>query len=182
MTTTAEKSELLVRVDEMSPVAHDVDLVVVGVVASRTNEPLRGSVLALDALLAGAVERFRTRDDVRGGRGGTRLLDGTEGIKARKVLLVFLGTAGSLELEALADAGRIAVRAALDLGVDTLGFAPGLRDAGVDDFDIGDVAQAIVRGAREAFDSYEVASRRSLVLALEAGPANAAGARKGIER
>ena len=182
MTQTVRASELLFRVDAESPVDHDVDLVVVGVIAPLADEPLIGSVLKLDALLGGAIARMR----VGGGSGVTpgeaQLVDGVPGVKARKILLVGLGAAASLRLEALEGAGGLAVRHALAIRAGTVGFAPGLRDAGVSTFAIGDVSQAVVRGARAEFASHNAASRTSLVMALEASPANASLARMGIER
>jgi len=178
MNDLARATDLVIRVDAMSPTVHDVDLVVVGVVRPSSGEPLTGAVSKLNGLLGGAIERMRVATT----EGETRLVEGAPGIKARRVLLIGLGAHGSLRLEALQTAGRVAVEQGLALGAATIGFAPGLRDAGVTSFEVADVSRAIARGARQGFAARDAAPRAAIVLALESSSANAEQAMKGIER
>jgi cytosol aminopeptidase family protein len=178
MNDLARATDLVLRVDAMSPLEHDVDLVAVGVVTPSGGEPLTGSVSKLDGLLGGAIEQMRTAAS----EGETRLVNGAPGVKARKVLLIGLGAHGSLRLEALQAAGRIAIEKGLALGAATIGFAPGLRDAGVTSFDVADVSHAIARGVRQGFATRDAATRTAIVFALESSPANSEQATKGIER
>ena len=60
MNDLARATDLVLRVDAMSPLEHDVDLVAVGVVTPSGGEPLTGSVSKLDGLLGGAIEQMRT--------------------------------------------------------------------------------------------------------------------------
>jgi hypothetical protein len=172
--------ELVLSVEVASPVVHDVDLVVVGVVAPRANEPLEGSVLELDRLLEGAIERMRVGSGAGVCAGETLCLDQASGVKARRVLLIGLGPAAALRPDALNLAGRVAVQFALDLGVDTLGFAPGLRDAGVTSLAVDEVAHAVATGAREGFASRNSGSTRRLLFSLESSAANRALALAGL--
>jgi hypothetical protein len=181
-TESVASEQLTVTVEVASPVVHDVDLVAVGVIAPAANEPLEGAVEKLDRLLGGAIERMRM-----GGGSGVRVgetlrIDGAPGVKAPRVLLIGLGSARSLSTDALTVAGRIAVQHALDVGVRTLGFAPGLRDAGVTSLPVGDIAHAVALGAREYFAARSPATRRRLVFSIEASAANRDLAFEGIRR
>jgi hypothetical protein len=175
--TSDREAGLTVRLDVQSPVDHAVPLVAVGVIAPVADEPLQGSVARLDQLLGGAIEDLRRRDG--GPRlGESRLLISAPGVSAPRVLLVGLGAARDVRTEALAVAGRVAVQQALELGVSAIGFAPGLRDAGVNSLGIEEVARAVVEGARLAFAT--AAPGRSLVFALEVSASHRESALEGI--
>jgi hypothetical protein len=183
-TTSAPKPSLEIRAEAFSPVDHDVELVAVGVVGAPAGRALQGAVLHVDTLLQGAVERLRGRAGAAP-PGETELVAGAPGIKAPRVLLIWLGPAEALTLDVLHLAGRQAVSVALSLGVATLGMAPGLRDAGVTTLGVGDVSHAVAVGAREAFAAEATRGaegRRSLELLLEASPANLGQALEGIGR
>lgn len=163
----APNAGLVVRLEVESPVVHAVDLVVVGVVEPRTGEPLRGAILALDQLLDGAIKQTRAGGSRRGRLGERRLIATPRGITAPRVLLVGLGQAETFQSKTLTKAGRVAVEEAFKVGASKVGFAPGLRDAGVTSLGAREVAQAVVLGVRQCFAEKAARSKRSLVFALE---------------
>jgi hypothetical protein len=177
-----EPSGLVVTVEVASPLVHDVDLVAVGVVAPRGHdESLEGSVRELDRVLGGAIEQMRLGGGAGVRLGETLLIDGTPGVRARRVLLIGLGPAETLRSDAFAVAGRIAVQLGLDLA-STMGFAPGVRDAGVTHLAVDDIAEAVVLGAREGFAARNVGPKRRLVFSLETSATNRDRALEGIGR
>ncbi len=163
---------LTIAVATASPVDHDVDLVAVGVVASRTGQPLHGTIAVLDRLLGGAIECMRVESGPNARAGDATRIDGAPGVVAPRILLVGLGPAASLGPDALAVAARVAVESAIDLGARTVGFAPGLLDAGVVLLKVDDVARAVARGAREGYDARARATPRRLDFYLESSSAS----------
>jgi hypothetical protein len=172
---------LIVTVEVASPVVHDVDLVAVGVVAPEADELLAGSVQQLDRLLGGTIERMRGGGGSGVRLGETLLIEGALGVKAPRVLLIGLGSAARLRSEAFAMAGRIAVQLAFDLA-STIGFAPGVRDAGATTLPVDDIAEAVALGARGGFAARGGGSNRRLVFSLESSAANRDLALEGISR
>ncbi|AKV01358.1 hypothetical protein AKJ09_08021 [Labilithrix luteola] len=167
--------KLTVELAVESPVVHDVDLVAVGVITSGARAPLQGAVAEIDRLLGGRVERMR-RDH---GDAESVLVDGAPAIKARRVLLLWLGDEATLDLARLEDAASRAVRRALEVGARAVGFAPGLHDAGVTKLAVDAVARAVASGARAAFASAGD-TRGDLVFALEVSERNRALAAEGL--
>jgi hypothetical protein len=142
---------LCINVSVVSPQADDVELVAVGVVSAQGGGPLRGGLAVLDRLLGGAIEQMRGGSGIGARVGETVHINGAAGVVARQVLLVGLGTAADLDVAVLENAGRLAVEHALDLDIRTVGFSPGLHDAGVKSFSADRIAQAVTQGARAGF-------------------------------
>jgi leucyl aminopeptidase len=98
---------------------------------------------ALDEAMGGALRRTLTRKDFRGARDETLHLEGA-GARARRVLLVGMGTPGS-RASGIRRAASIAARQAHRMGVGTLAvWTPEVDDAAVESIVIG-----VSRGAWE---------------------------------
>jgi hypothetical protein len=73
-------------------------------------------------------------------------------IPAQRLLLIGLGDRNKFTADLMTDIGRVGMREALRLGVSSYSHASDLKDAGIDS-PTGEVAQNVVRGALEAYET-----------------------------
>jgi hypothetical protein len=132
---------------------HDVDLVTTGLVGHRGHDvPLTGSLRHMDEALAGALSSWRENGD-RSKPGDTKvftpLRDGA--IRARAVLVVWLGMDSDIAIDRVAMAAGRAIEEAARRRVDRVGFAPGVVDGSVR-LPVAELAGAVARSAMAAYD------------------------------
>jgi hypothetical protein len=100
-----------------------------------------------------------------------------QSIRTQKLLLIGLGDRNTFTPDLMTDIGRVGMREALRLGVSSYSHASDLKDAGIDS-PTGEVAQNVVRGALEAYETerylktkHASATKPITKVALLTGPA-----------
>ncbi|MCJ8208370.1 peptidase M17 [Mucilaginibacter sp. RS28] len=115
-------------------------------------ENLNGMV-HVDKALRGLITDLRKSGKFAGHAYETLLITPAPGtIPAKKLLLIGLGDRTKFSADLMTDIGRIGMREALRLGVDSYSHASDLKDAGIDS-PTGPVAQNVVKGAMEAYET-----------------------------
>jgi hypothetical protein len=113
---------------------------------------LNGMVHVDDAL-KGLITDLRGSGKFAGHAYETLLLTPPAGtISAQKLLLIGLGDRNKFTAALMTDIGRVGMREALRLGVSSYSHTSDLKDAGIDS-PTGEVAQNVVRGALEAYET-----------------------------
>ena len=113
---------------------------------------LNGMVHVDDAL-KGLITDLRRSGKFAGHAYETLLLTPPAGtIPAQRLLLIGLGNRNKFTADLMTDIGRVGMREALRLGVSSYSHASDLKDAGIDS-PTGEVAQNVVRGALEAYET-----------------------------
>lgn len=105
-----------------------------------------GSTGAVDRALGGLIGDLAERGDLSGALGQVGVLFPTSGVAAPRVLVVGLGEANKLDLEAVRRASAEAARRARDLGATRV--ATVAHGAGISGLDVAAAARATVEGAR----------------------------------
>lgn len=107
----------------------------------------------VDEALHGLITDLRKSGKFMGHAYETLLITPQTGtIPAKKLLLIGLGDRNKFTADLMTDIGRIGMREAIKLGVDSYSHASDLKDAGVDS-PTGPVAQNVVKGALEAYQT-----------------------------
>ena len=107
----------------------------------------------VDEALHGLITDLRKSGKFMGHAYETLLITPLAGtIPAKKLLLIGLGDRNKFTADLMTDIGRIGMREAIKLGVDSYSHASDLKDAGVDS-PTGPVAQNVVKGALEAYQT-----------------------------
>ena len=182
-------STVVVRME--GPSTADVPLQVVCYFkrTATSDARLAGAPVELDRHLGGRIAALRAGGEFGGDELETLLLDIPGGaIRARRLLLVGLGDEASLSPARLERVGRVALRAAAQLGATRVAFAPLIRDQGNDTIDAGAVEEAITRGVLLAYDTELRLQRAGFARpyaldewAVEAGPAYFAATVDGVK-
>jgi hypothetical protein len=121
------------RVVVQSPMEHDVELVATGLVGHHGQSvPLTGSLHHMDEALAGALSSWR---EIGGesAPGDIKVFTPPRNgaIRARALVVVWLGMDSDVDVGRVALAAGRAVAEAAKRRVDRVGFAPGVVDGGV---------------------------------------------------
>jgi Cytosol aminopeptidase family, N-terminal domain len=107
----------------------------------------------IDDALKGLITDLRSSGKFAGHAYETLLLTPPAGtIPAQRLLLIGLGDRNKFTADLMTDIGRVGMREALRLGVSSYSQASDLKDAGIDS-PTGEVAQNLVRGALEAYET-----------------------------
>jgi len=142
----------------------------------------------VDKGLNGLITDIRKSGKFKGHAFETLLITPPQGtIAAKKLLLIGLGDRNNFNADLMTDIGAVALREALNLGVDSFAFASDLKDAGIDSptaLVAGNVAKGIIQAYRtqEYLKSKNMAAYKPISkVMLLAGPAFFITAGEGIE-
>lgn len=135
-------------------VAADVDLSCACMFTHELDGGPRGGLLHLDHALSGMLLRLREEGVFRGAAMETLLISQPpEAIAARAVMVIGMGEPSAWKPAVTAAAAGMAVRAAMQLGVASAAFAPGLLDAGLTPKDTAGTAPEIMKAVTRAIDA-----------------------------
>jgi hypothetical protein len=171
------------RVVVQSPMEHDLELVATGLVGHRGHDvPLTGSLHHMDEALGGALSTWREHgDDTAPGDIKVFAPPRDGAIRARAILVVWLGVDSEVDVGRVALAAGRAVEEAAKRRVERLGFAPGVVDGSVH-LPVVELARSIALAAAAAYE--QLASSHPLSFELEVSPPRrdeaARGAREGL--
>jgi hypothetical protein len=107
----------------------------------------------VDQQLHGLITELRKSGRFRGHALETLLITPPPGaIKAKRLLLIGLGSRNHFSAGLMVDVGRVGMRAALSLGVTSYAHASDLKDGGLDS-PTGEVATNVIKGAMDAYET-----------------------------
>ncbi len=113
----------------------------------------KGATGAVDRALNGAITDLITGGDLTGKLGKTAVLYPRGDIPARRVIVVGLGKADTVNLEAVREASAAATLTAHKLGATTV--ATTIHGGGAGRLNVSDAAQAVVEGSLLALYRYQ---------------------------
>ena len=150
--------------------------------------PELNGMVHLDEALKGQITAIRKTGKFTGHAFETLLITSSSGVmKARKLLLIGLGDRNKFNPELMISIGRVAMREALNLGVDNFAFASDLKDAGINS-PTALVAGNVTRGIIEAYRTQNYLKDEKMAIfkpvtkvTLLAGPAFFVTAGEGIK-
>ena len=115
--------------------------------------PSLNGMVHVDSALNGLVTDLRKSGKFAGHAYETLLITPPANtIPAKQLLIIGLGNRHQFTPELMTGVGRIEMREALRLGVDSYAHASDLKDGGIDS-PTGEVAQNVVKGALEAYET-----------------------------
>lgn len=164
----------------MDGVTADVDLSFACMFTRELGDGPHGGLLHLDNALSGALVRLRSEGVFRGEPMETLLISQPPaGIAARAVMVIGVGDPLVWSPEVTARAAATAIRAAVQLGVASAAFAPGMLDAGLAPAATYGVAPAMMKAVIDAIDAHARVAASGLAQAsslrrwvFDAGPAS----------
>lgn len=135
--------------------AADVDLSVACMFTRELEGGLRGGLLHLDRALSGKLVRLRDEGVFLGEAGETLLISlPPETVAARAVMVVGVGEPSRWTPAVTAQAVKVAIGTAVQLGVTSAAFAPSLLDSGWGPEATAGVASAMMKAAIGTIDAH----------------------------
>jgi hypothetical protein len=189
--TFAGANHLTIKVREVVPGGQPSSVQIACYLKHKsTGDTTLAAVVDLDRKLGGIVKSLRDSDQFEGYPLETLYFESPkDSIKAKGVLMVGVGDEERLSLDTMRNVGVVAIRTAMLLNASSVSFAAALQDQNVKKLEVGDVAEAVVRGAILAYDTDKKLQQLGLlpqhsvhVWTYEAGPAFFKRTVEGVEK